>query len=58
MRRYRASLAHISYPEIYEVTPAQLAIQSEIEQGQVTGLLANCNRIRIDHISFGFSGGF
>ena len=51
-------LNHIVDAKSDQITPAQFAIDGEVEQCKFSGSRCSCSRIRIAQISFSFSGGF
>jgi len=52
------ALNHIVDAKRYEITPAQFAVDSEVEQREFPVRRSSCSRIRMAQISFSFGGGF
>ena len=49
-------MSDIAYLEFNEIAAPKLAVDGEIEQGEISKRSANCGRIRIAQISRSFNG--
>src|SRR5690606_8869081 len=57
-RRHLATMAHVPYPESYEIAAAQLAVNAQVEEGEFAHTSSIWSRTRSAQISLSLNGAF